>query len=90
MEAAPPGPLGPPPDYEAALASSPAPPPTNPIGPRGAGSRSRLLTDFVICSPNIVIHPPPSDLEPPPDYCVAASLPSYEQAGQFLHPNTST
>jgi len=59
MEAAPPGPLGPPPDYEAALASSPAPPPTNPIGPRGA------------------------DIEPPPDYCVAASLPSYEQAEQL-------
>ena len=34
---APPGPLGPPPDYEAALASGPAAPPTNPIGPRGAG-----------------------------------------------------
>merc|ERR1719211_543920 len=55
----PPGPLGPPPDYEAALASGPAAPPTNPIGPRGA------------------------DLEPPPDYCVAASLPSYEQAEQL-------
>ena len=40
---APPGPLGPPPDYEAALASGPAAPPTNPIGPRGAGNCSLFL-----------------------------------------------
>jgi len=57
----PPGPLGPPPDYEAALALGPAPPPTNPIGPRGTAD----------------------NVEPPPDYFVAASLPSYEQAEQL-------
>ena len=90
---APPGPLGPPPDYESALASSPAAPPANPIGPRGAGSpglfwRTGPLKGFwdPVITPFSVSHWPnaatsSSDLEPPPDYCVAASLPSYEQAG---------
>ena len=92
MEAAPPGPLGPPPDYEAALASSPAPPPTNPIGPRGAGSFSRDISIIFSSSSkylDFLIHwsyvsPLSSDIEPPPDYCVAASLPSYEQVRQYF------
>ena len=45
---APPGPLGPPPDYEAALAAGPAAPPTNPIGPRAAGTCSLMLGDPLI------------------------------------------
>ena len=75
----PPGPLGPPPDYEAALASGPAAPPTNPIGPRGAGIFVQSSSQVFHLS--YVSFSPASDLEPPPDYCVAASLPSYEQAG---------